>query len=117
MSILWPFLWYATVVAALSIAERRWAAGCRPRPKDRASNFAIAFLVALVLSSAERFLAYVPEQLQAHGLLGLAFGSWSLVKWWDVALATVTYLLVWDFFQYWYHRLQHSSRLLWPIHA
>ena len=34
-----------------------------------------------------------------------------------VAVTTLVYALVWDFFQYWAHRAEHEWRLLWPMHS
>jgi sterol desaturase/sphingolipid hydroxylase (fatty acid hydroxylase superfamily) len=34
-----------------------------------------------------------------------------------VAVTTLVYAFVWDFFQYWAHRAEHEWRLLWPMHS
>ncbi|MGP8120982.1 MAG: sterol desaturase family protein, partial [Xanthobacteraceae bacterium] len=45
------------------------------------------------------------------------FGNWHPQTATGLVAATIVYLFVWDFFQYWFHRAVHASALLWPVHA
>ena len=51
------------------------------------------------------------------GLIGLVFGGWHPSSSGGLVAATVVYAFVWDSFQYWSHRAQHSFGWLWPAHA
>ncbi|MGE5400416.1 MAG: sterol desaturase family protein [Ignavibacteriales bacterium] len=39
-----------------------------------------------------------------------------LISSWPVYLQVIFFLVIHDFYIYWFHRLQHSSRILWRIH-
>jgi sterol desaturase/sphingolipid hydroxylase (fatty acid hydroxylase superfamily) len=55
--------------------------------------------------------------LGESGLIGKIVPNWKAGSGagWQLVIALV-YGFVWDFFQYWAHRLQHVSPQLWPFH-
>lgn len=80
--------------------------------------------------SLRRDLSYILFVGPTIGLTKAAFG-WLFIGYsqahtgpmthWPVAAATVTFLLIFEFFQYWFHRISHRSngplgRFLWKIH-
>jgi len=62
-------------------------------------------------------MAWLPESLRIHGLMGAVFARWHPEGIGPLLAATLVFALVWDFFQYWSHRLQHSSRFMWAVHG
>jgi sterol desaturase/sphingolipid hydroxylase (fatty acid hydroxylase superfamily) len=54
--------------------------------------------------------------LASNGLLGIPFGSWQPKGTVELIAATLLYVFVWDFFQYWVHRAEHTFEPLWKIH-
>lgn len=110
-------LWFGAVVAVIALAERRWPAGPAPALRDRGRNFLLVLVVALALAAASAALKFVPDAVEARGLVGTVLGDWRPDGLWALVLATAVYALVWDFFQYWTHRAQHVVPALWPAHA
>jgi len=108
-------LWSAFLVIALYPLEMMFPAEERQRLRGRVLNVCympviigfiyatlpitndIATRLVLATSSLPKFMA-VPTHPAAVALTSLAFA------------------IVWDTWQYWVHRLQHQSPLVWPTH-
>jgi sterol desaturase/sphingolipid hydroxylase (fatty acid hydroxylase superfamily) len=110
------FMWYAGVVCVVAVAENRWPAGALAGYRHRVFNFGIAIVNAVLLVAFSILIEWLPDTLRVNGLLGIVFDGWQPVGTGSLILATLVYAFVWDFWQYWCHRLQHSSRILWPVH-
>jgi sterol desaturase/sphingolipid hydroxylase (fatty acid hydroxylase superfamily) len=108
--------WSATLVTAFAAAELRRSEGYRSGAKVRVTNFLIGTIVALfgfLLSILfDTFKAFMP----VDGLLGYVIPGWRPAGVTGVLVSILVYGLVWDFFQYWFHRLQHELAVLWPSH-
>ena len=88
--------------------------------RARAAAFwAVYFIVAtLVLVSTARFARY----LGLEPALALDFRDATASQDWAVAVAGYVFLpfatnILFDFFYYWFHRLQHAVPFLWRFHA
>jgi sterol desaturase/sphingolipid hydroxylase (fatty acid hydroxylase superfamily) len=112
------FGWFVLVSAVCAVAETKWPASSQPGLVHRLHNFSIVLVVTIVMSAFNGALNYLPDFLFTRGLTGLVFGRWQVGSGpWAIVLATFVYAFVWDFFQYWVHRLQHAVPLLWETHA
>jgi sterol desaturase/sphingolipid hydroxylase (fatty acid hydroxylase superfamily) len=111
------FMWYAGVAFVVALAEHRWPAGSLAGHGHRVFNFGVAAVNAVLLVGFGMLMAWLPDALRVNGLLGIVFGGWQPVGLGSLFLATLVYAFVWDFFQYWSHRLQHSSPILWQVHT
>jgi sterol desaturase/sphingolipid hydroxylase (fatty acid hydroxylase superfamily) len=112
------FAWYAFVAVIFALAESKWPAGSPSPFTHRVHNFSLAVVVALIMSAFAGALNYLPERMFGLGLTGLVFGRWKPSN--GVAAlicSTLIFAFVWDFFQYWAHRLQHTLDVLWETHA
>lgn len=110
------FTWYIGVALIVAAAELRWPAGGHADFAQHVLNFAIAAADVLLLTAFTLTIAWLPESLRVHGLLGTVFGAWHPKGIVPLVLATIAYAVVWDFFQYWGHRLQHRFPILWGAH-
>ena len=86
---------------------------------------------AMTWRSFRRDLKYLAAGAPTIALTRAAFGIWAisysghhgrLLYMAPIWLETVAFLLVFEFFQYWYHRLSHTSggglgQFLWRVHA
>ena len=111
------FLIYSCVVLLLCMVERRWPAGPFANLRDQIFNFILAFLVAVLLTAVNVLLP-VAEFISRHAGVEIQFlRGWTpqtVTGWLAGALC---YALIWDFLQYWFHRLQHSFTPFWFLHA
>ncbi|MBA2262361.1 MAG: sterol desaturase family protein [Solirubrobacterales bacterium] len=109
--------WFAAVVAAFRALERRWPAGTCSRVRDQAFNFGLVITAALVSICIAQIAPPLSTLLAQAGLIDL-FGSvqapGTALEW---VLGSLLYAFIWDFFQYWFHRLQHTLPSLLFVHA
>jgi sterol desaturase/sphingolipid hydroxylase (fatty acid hydroxylase superfamily) len=110
-------VWFAVVAGVVAIAEHVAPAGPNPLLRERAGNFLIVIAVAFPLAGLMSLAQFVPQTLIAQGLMGVVFGGWRPSSIGGLVAATAVYAFVWDSFQYWSHRAQHSFAWLWPAHA
>lgn len=82
----------------------------------RAVNLANGALVLLVIFLVGPLVAGAVHK--AHDAIGLRLDPpYSVDAIGDPFLAALAFLLAYDFGYYWFHRLEHTSTLLWRIHA
>jgi sterol desaturase/sphingolipid hydroxylase (fatty acid hydroxylase superfamily) len=106
--------WSATLVGLFAIFELRRSD--RPAAmKGRLLNFFLGTLVAIFGFALSVLFYRLQHLVPQHGLLGYLFPNRpsGLV---GLVVSILIYGGVWDFFQYWFHRLQHEQPALWPIH-
>ncbi len=117
VGIWYHLLWIGGFGLALAAAEYRWPAGRQPRFAALAGNILIIVLVMGILGPASVYAGLVYGWLALNGLVGMAFGDWHPRTTTGLIAVTIVYILVWDFFQYWFHRAEHKFAILWPVHA
>ncbi|RTL48697.1 MAG: sterol desaturase family protein [Bradyrhizobiaceae bacterium] len=111
-------LWVLPIVAAVTFAEYRWPAGEQPSLMARTGNLVIVVVVtALTIALLNPVIGPIQAWLARAGLVGLIFEEWRPQTLLEMIGATLVYAFVWDFFQYWFHRAEHTFAFLWPVHA
>lgn len=85
--------------------------------QSRLQNLLIVVASSLLLAITGQLIQWMPNALDARGLIGLVFGGWRPATTVEIVVSTVVYAFVWDFFQYWWHRAEHTIGLLWSVHA
>jgi sterol desaturase/sphingolipid hydroxylase (fatty acid hydroxylase superfamily) len=111
------FAWYGGMALALYSAERRWPAGPRTTVQEQGFNFLIALLLSLAMTATNAVAPLAPGLVSKLGISRPFLADripHTVVGWIAGALL---YAFVWDFFQYWFHRLQHQVGVLWFMHA
>jgi sterol desaturase/sphingolipid hydroxylase (fatty acid hydroxylase superfamily) len=111
------FLWWAGLATVFGIAEYLWPAHQQSATHSRLHNLVIVFVVSLLFVVLEQIIARVPDALIVRGLVGLVIGDRRPATVAEIVGSTIVYAIVWDFFQYWWHRAEHTFALLWPVHA
>jgi sterol desaturase/sphingolipid hydroxylase (fatty acid hydroxylase superfamily) len=111
------FAIYACVALAIHIAERRWPAGPPTSMRDQLFNFLLAFAVSVCIAGVNSIAPLTNIIADKLGVQQPLFSSWkpATVPGWIAG--ALMYAFLWDFLQYWFHRLQHSLRPLWFMHA
>jgi|EndMetStandDraft_3_1072993.scaffolds.fasta_scaffold26094_4 sterol desaturase/sphingolipid hydroxylase (fatty acid hydroxylase superfamily) len=117
IQLLQQFAWYAALVVAFAVLERRWPVGPVASLREQLYNFALAAVAALSTTLVLRLgdISYAIRKW--IGIEAAIAPGWVPVAWWEWVLGSLAYLIVWDVVQYWYHRVQHEVRGLWPMHA
>ena len=110
------FILMCGMFIAIGLVEHFFPA--RPIPRRHyALNLGYAFLNLVILGTIAPFLsagtAYAVQSLGFGfiDLRALGFGGVG-----GDLTAVATGALIWDFFQYWEHRLLHASRIFWQMH-
>jgi sterol desaturase/sphingolipid hydroxylase (fatty acid hydroxylase superfamily) len=117
-SAIWHHLaWIAGVVVLLAAVEYFRPAGHQPTMAARAFNVLVIICVITTLTIVSFSFPLLYNVLAPNGLIGLVFGNWHPVTATGLIASTLTYMLVWDFFQYWFHRAEHGLPFLWPVHV
>jgi sterol desaturase/sphingolipid hydroxylase (fatty acid hydroxylase superfamily) len=106
----------AVLIAAFTACEVKWPSAAVASLGMRLINIAIGLIVAVFAFLCTLLLSWFVPLFWPEGLIGLLVPSWSRGGVAGTAIAVVTYGVVWDFFQYWFHRWQHMSASLWPSH-
>src|ERR1700704_1945911 len=106
------FAWIAGVVILLAVAEHFRPAGHQPTMAARAFNVLIISCVISFLIIGSFSFPLIYNVLAPYGLIGFAFGDWHPSTIGGQIAATLVYMLVWDFFQYWFHRAEHALPFL-----
>jgi sterol desaturase/sphingolipid hydroxylase (fatty acid hydroxylase superfamily) len=115
---IWHHLaWVCALAVMLAIAEYRWPAGRHPTFAARFLNVLIVTFVMVLLAFVNPVAIPVYDWLARNGLIGMAFGNWHPQGTGGQMAASLVYVLVWDVFQYWFHRAEHTFTFLWPVHA
>ena len=106
----------ATLIALFTFAEISWPAGQNGSVRGRLTNILIGVIVAVFAFSCTVLLSWLVTMMWRDGLIGLLLPNWRGEGLLGLAVSVVVYGAVWDFFQYWFHRWQHESTVLWPSH-
>ena len=110
------FAWIAGLLVLLGIAEYFSPAGHQPTLAERAFNLLVICCVISGIMIASLSFPLLYNVLEPNGLIGFAFGDWHPDTIGGLIAATAVYMLIWDFFQYWFHRAEHGLAFLWPVH-
>jgi sterol desaturase/sphingolipid hydroxylase (fatty acid hydroxylase superfamily) len=117
IQILTHFSWYACLVLFLRVLERRWPAGPPPTRQEQLYDFGLAFVSSLTTTVVLNLASLSNALRRGLGLSPLVTVDWmpsGLLGW---TIGSIAYLLAWEFFQYWFHRIQHAAPWLWRMHA
>lgn len=111
-------IWVLPIAMAVTVAEYCWPAGEQPKLSARIGNIAIVVLVvSFTVALVNPWISPIQGWLGRNGLIGLVFEDWHPQTVIELIAATLIYAFVWDFFQYWFHRAEHTFAFLWPVHA
>src|SRR5262245_45048406 len=125
-----PLLQYSGAVAhqlqsillsVLLIAAFTFGELVRPAPHDttvrgRVLNILIGLMISVFAFFLVILLGKLAQLFWREGLIGAVFPGWRSSGPFGLALSVFAYGATWDFFQYWFHRWQHESPVLWPSH-
>src|SRR5215204_2922866 len=107
----------AGLIALLTLAELKWPAASRGSLRGRLINIFIGIVVSVFAFFCTVVIAWLAGMMWRDGLIGLVVPGWrggdGLA---GFTLSVIVYGVAWDFFQYWFHRWQHVSPVLWPSH-
>lgn len=106
----------ASLIALFTFAEIRWPAGRFGGVRGRATNILIGLIVSIFAFACAALLTWFAPLVWPEGLIGVIVAGWRAEGLAGLAISVIVYGVVWDFFQYWFHRWQHASPHLWPTH-
>lgn len=84
--------------------------------KGRLHNLASYALLLFGLALCTPLIVFANSLLPAVSLIDRIASDWRSQGLLGGVLATLIYAVVWDFFQYWAHRLEHKLPALWIFH-
>lgn len=105
----------AGLIALFTLGEIGWPAIGDNGAHDRFVNIAIGLIVSVFAFVCTALTAILATAVWRDGLVGMLSPGWRSGAA-GLAISVVAYGVVWDFFQYWFHRWQHMSPALWPSH-
>jgi sterol desaturase/sphingolipid hydroxylase (fatty acid hydroxylase superfamily) len=106
----------AALIALFTGAELMWPAVRNGAWRARLINVAIGSIVSIFAFMCTALIAWFATKVWRDGLIGIVVPGWRGEGLPGLALSVLVYGFVWDFFQYWFHRWQHASPVLWPSH-
>jgi sterol desaturase/sphingolipid hydroxylase (fatty acid hydroxylase superfamily) len=106
----------AGLIALFTLAEVKWPAVDDQGLRGRSVNVAIGIIVSVFALLCTALVALFATVVWRDGLIGMAVPGWRGSGIAGLAISVMVYGVVWDFFQYWFHRWQHMSPALWPTH-
>jgi sterol desaturase/sphingolipid hydroxylase (fatty acid hydroxylase superfamily) len=106
----------AMVIAMVTIAESRWPAVRQRRLDALKFNIAIGLVGAATAFVFAFSFEVIMKTVPRDGLIGLVIPGLHSRGLLGVAAFVMIYGLVWDFFQYWFHRMQHEMSWMWSSH-
>jgi sterol desaturase/sphingolipid hydroxylase (fatty acid hydroxylase superfamily) len=106
----------AGLIALFTFAEVMWPAASDGGMTARITNFMIGLIVSIFAFACTGLTVWLAAMTWREGLIGIVIPGWRGEGTLGLAISVVTYGAVWDFFQYWFHRWQHTSAALWPSH-
>src|ERR1044072_4966890 len=106
----------AAICLLFAAVEARWPASDRRTLSSRIVNWLSVLILLAALSLLPLISSPFLLLLSNGGLLGVLFGNWRPDTLPGAIFCTVTFVVVWDFFQYWVHRAEHRFPSLWTIH-
>jgi len=105
------------IAACVCLLERLWPAGRQPTPTARVRNVTFYVINAMTTLHLPLIASWVFAPLPNVELLARVIPDGLRTGLGGAIAMTLCYALVWDFFQYWFHRLSHRSPLLWSLHV
>jgi sterol desaturase/sphingolipid hydroxylase (fatty acid hydroxylase superfamily) len=84
--------------------------------RGRITNVIIGMIVSVFAFFCTGAIMWLAAMAWRDGVIGIVLPGWRHQGILGLAISIVAYGIVWDFFQYWFHRWQHRSALLWPSH-
>jgi len=106
----------AGLVALFTLAEISCPAASNDGVIGRITNITIGLIVSVFAFFCTALIAWLAGRAWREGLIGIVIPGWRRTGLLGLAISVITYGVVWDFFQYWFHRWQHMSAALWPSH-
>jgi sterol desaturase/sphingolipid hydroxylase (fatty acid hydroxylase superfamily) len=91
-------------------------AGDDPGLKGRWHNLKVFAFLLLGLMLSTPLVNWCAQLIPAISLIERIVPNWQDKGLLGAIAATLIYALVWDFFQYWTHRLEHRFAVLWLFH-
>jgi sterol desaturase/sphingolipid hydroxylase (fatty acid hydroxylase superfamily) len=107
----------AILFLAFGLLERWFPAGTLKRSQGWLFNIKLSLMYLAVPTAIGGLITTMVaaiRRINGRGLIDLNFDPGMSIA--GAAIAALLYLLVWDFFYYWWHRAQHSVSALWAIH-
>jgi sterol desaturase/sphingolipid hydroxylase (fatty acid hydroxylase superfamily) len=108
---------FATTAAFVALIEMLRPAQTGAGVRARAENIAVFALNVAAFGLVLEWWPWLFSLVGRWGLMDLAAPSRFHNTVLGVVVTTLVYAVVWDFFQYWAHRVQHEWRVLWPMHS
>jgi sterol desaturase/sphingolipid hydroxylase (fatty acid hydroxylase superfamily) len=106
----------AGLITLFSLAEIRWPAAPMGEVRGRLINILIGLIVSVFAFLCTVAVAWFATLVWRDGLIGWIIPEWRGTGIAGLVMSVVAYGVVWDFFQYWFHRWQHTSPALWTSH-
>jgi len=106
----------AGLIALFTLAEINWPAASNGGVRGRITNVIIGMIVSIFAFFCTGAIMWLAVMAWRDGVIGIVLPGWRHHGIFGLAISIVAYGIVWDFFQYWFHRWQHRSALLWPSH-
>lgn len=82
----------------------------------RVHNIKVFMMVLLGLLILPFLANWIKPNLPNVSLIETLLPDWKREGWFGAIAATLVYAFVWDIFQYWVHRAQHTIPALWIFH-
>jgi sterol desaturase/sphingolipid hydroxylase (fatty acid hydroxylase superfamily) len=109
-------LWSLVVVAALFPFEHVFPADPIPSRSARIRNLIYMPLVIMFSYGLQPYVNMLAATVLQYGSLLSQVSVFAKSDGWSVVVASLLFAFVWDVWQYWVHRLQHTSEYFWATH-
>jgi sterol desaturase/sphingolipid hydroxylase (fatty acid hydroxylase superfamily) len=106
----------AGLIALFTLAEISWPAAPVGDVRGRLINILIGLIVSVFAFICTVAIAWFATMVWRDGLIGWIIPQWRSAGIVGLVTSVIAYGAVWDFFQYWFHRWQHMSPVLWTSH-
>jgi sterol desaturase/sphingolipid hydroxylase (fatty acid hydroxylase superfamily) len=113
---IYPLGWAAFMVACVTVFELFKPGGRDAGVWGRLYNARMFIFIFILFSFLSPYLSLFTSLFPTGGIFYLLSIEWKKETILDYIAATIMYAAVWDFFQYWTHRVQHMVPFLWPFH-
>src|SRR6266852_9809509 len=94
----------AGLIALFTIAEINWPAARAGGVRGRVINILIGLIVSIFAFLCTALIAWLATMVWRDGLIGLVVPGWRHEGIAGFVMSVIAYGVVWDFFQYWFHR-------------
>lgn len=105
-----------SITGVIGFFECRKPAVTDPGFKGRWHNLSVFAFMLLGLMLSTPLINWCAQWVPAISLIERVLPGWQERGLFGAVVATAVYALVWDFFQYWMHRLEHRFAVLWIFH-